>query len=315
VRQHTSTSRSPEELHELGLQLIQGLEAEYAEIGGRLFGTTDVAEIFERLRNDEDLAFRSADDMLERARAAIERAEAVAPQWFLRVPPQRCEVEAVPAAAAPGAPPAYYLPPALDGSRAGTYFLNTHEPTQRRRHLAEAVAFHEAVPGHHFQLSMAQELTELPLLRRVLVDTAFAEGWGLYCERLAEEMGLYSDDLARMGMLAADSWRAARLVVDTGIHAFGWSRGQAVEWMAGNTPLSSLEIAAEVDRYIAYAGQALSYMVGRQELFALREKASATLGEAFDLRAFHDLVLGTGGLPLAVLAGVVDRWADRQAGD
>lgn len=309
ARQHTSTDRTPDDLHAMGLALIDDLAREYAEVGQRVFGTSDVAAVLAHLRDDEALAFTSADDMLDAARAAIERAETIAPQWFGTVPSQRCRVEAVPAAAAPGAPPAYYLPPAMDGSRPGTYFLNTHEPTKRRRHLAEAVAFHEAVPGHHFQLTVAQERTDLPVVRRVMIDTAFAEGWGLYCERLAEEMGLYSDDVARLGMLAADSWRAARLVVDTGIHARGWSRQEAIDAMAGMTPLSLLEVTTEVDRYIAYPGQALSYMVGRRELLALRSRTAERLGDGFDLRAFHDLLLGTGGLPLAVLAGAVDRWS------
>lgn len=308
TRQHTSTDRTPDDLHAMGLRLIEDLAGEYADVGQRVFGTADVAQVLAHLREDDELAFTSEDDMLDAARAAIERAEAVAPQWFGTVPSQGCQVETVPAAAAPGAPPAYYLPPAMDGSRPGTYFLNTHEPTKRRRHLAEAVAFHEAVPGHHFQLTVAQERTDLPVVRRVMIDTAFAEGWGLYCERLAEEMGLYSDDVARLGMLAADSWRAARLVVDTGIHARGWSRQQAIDAMAGMTPLSLLEVTTEVDRYIAYPGQALSYMVGRHELLGLRARTTERLGEAFDLRAFHDLLLGTGGLPLAVLARAVDRW-------
>ncbi len=284
TRQHTSTDRTPDDLHAMGLRLIEDLAGEYADVGQRVFGTADV---------DDELAFTSEDDMLDAARAAIERAEAVAPQRFGTVPSQGCQVEAVPVAAAPGAPGAYYLPPAMDGSQPGTYFLNTYEPTKRRRHLAEAVAFHEAVPGHHFQLTVAQERTDLPVVRRVMIDTAFAAGWGLYCERLAEEMGLYSDDVARLGMLAADSWRAARLVVDTGIHARGWSRQQAIGAMAGMTPLSLLEVTTEVDRYIAYPGQALSYMVGRHELLGLRARTTERLGEAFDLRAFHDLLLGT----------------------
>ena len=308
VRQHTSTDRTPDDLHTTGLALIEDLAREYAEVGGRVFGTGEVAEVFGHLRDDEELAYRSADDMLDAAAAAISRAEAVAPQWFGTVPSQQCLVEPVPAAAAPGAPPAYYLPPAMDGSRPGTYFLNTHEPTERRRHLAEAVAFHEAVPGHHFQLTVAQERTDLPVVRRVMIDTAFAEGWGLYCERLADEMGLYSDDVARLGMLAADSWRAARLVVDTGLHARGWSRAQAIDWMSTHTPLSLLEVTSEVDRYIAYPGQALSYMVGRHELLTLRARTSERLGDTFDLKSFHDMLLATGGLPLAVLSSAVDRW-------
>ncbi|HZI97439.1 MAG TPA: DUF885 domain-containing protein [Actinomycetales bacterium] len=314
VRQHTSTGLAPDELHDMGLGLVENLVKEYAEVGQRVFATSDQAEIFSHLRDDDELAFDSAEEMLEAARTAIERAEGVAPRWFGTVPSQRCQVEAIPAAAAPGAPPAYYLPPAMDGSRPGTYFLNTHEATQRRRHTAETVAFHEAVPGHHFQLTVAQEQDDLPVVRRVMIDTAFAEGWGLYCERLADEMGLYSGDVARLGMLAADSWRAARLVVDTGLHARGWLRQQAIDWMTENTPLSRLEVATEVDRYIAYPGQALSYMVGRHELLRLRTTTSDRLGEAFDLKAFHDMLLATGGLPLTVLASAVDRWSpDRRA--
>ncbi|SHN26159.1 DUF885 domain-containing protein [Cryptosporangium aurantiacum] len=308
ARKHTSTHRTPEELHAVGLQIIAALESEYAEIGRRVFGTADQAEIFARLRTDPVLRYASAEEMLEQARSAVARAWAAAPAWFGHRPSTECVVEPVPAAAAPGSPPAYYLPGAIDGSRQGTYFLNTYAPTERFRHTAEVVAFHEAVPGHHFQISIAQEMTGLPLARRLLADTAYAEGWGLYCERLADEMGLYSDDVARLGMLSADSWRAARLVVDTGLHALGWSRDEALTWMRTHTPLSDQETATEIDRYIAYPGQALSYMVGRLELLTLRARASKELGEAFDLKAFHDTVLGAGSLPLAVLGDVVDRW-------
>jgi len=208
---------------------------------------------------------------------------------------------------------AYYLPGAIDGSRAGTYFLNTSKPEERHRYVAEDIAFHEAVPGHHFQLTIAMESKNLPPARRVLYDTACAEGWGLYSERLADEMGLYSDDLARMGLFAADSWRASRLVVDTGLHALGWTRQQAVDWMVEHTPLPQMEIASEVDRYISYPGQALAYMVGRRELVRLRIMAAAALGAKFDLRQFHDLVLRTGILPLPALARTVERWVDRIA--
>jgi uncharacterized protein (DUF885 family) len=308
ARKHTSTDRTPEDLHEVGLGIIASLRAEYVELGKRVFDTEDLEEIFDRLRKDPTLRYTSAEEMLEQAKAAVGRASAAAPDWFGRLPSVECVVEPVPAAAAPGAPAAYYSPGAIDGSRAGTYFLNTYNPTERFRHTAEVVAFHEAVPGHHFQISIAQELTALPLARRLLTDTAFAEGWGLYCERLADEMGLYSDDVARLGMLTADSWRAARLVVDTGIHAMGWSREQALTWMRANTPLSDAETATEIDRYIAYPGQALSYMVGRLELLALRAEAAEVLGDKFELKAFHDVVLGSGSLPLAVLGDVVYRW-------
>jgi uncharacterized protein (DUF885 family) len=172
------------------------------------------------------------------------------------------------------------------------------------------VAYHEAVPGHHFQVSVALELPDLPVIRRLPLFTAYVEGWGLYSERLADEMGLYSSPIQRMGMLSADVWRAARLVVDTGLHAFGWSRQRAVEYMLANTPVAPIDVEAEIDRYIAMPGQALSYMTGRIEIQRLRAKAEAELGEAFDIKGFHDTVLGSGGLPLSVLAEVVDSWIE-----
>ncbi|QFU87999.1 DUF885 family protein [Amycolatopsis sp. YIM 10] len=308
ARKHTTTDRTPEDLHATGLRLIGELAEEYRDLGGRVFGTKDLAEIFQRLRTDPALRWDSAEELLESARAAITRAEAEAPKWFGRIPPQPCVVEPVPEAEAPGAPAAYYLWPAADGSRPGTYFANTYEATERFRHMSEAVAFHEAIPGHHFQLSTALNLTDLPLLRRVGDFNAYAEGWGLYTERLADEMGLYSDDVARLGMLSCDSMRAGRLVVDTGLHALGWSRQQAVDYLTEHTPMPPVEIESEVDRYIAFPGQALSYMVGRLEIQRIRAAAEAALGERFDIRAFHDVVLGGGALPLSVLDAVVTEW-------
>ncbi|MBM7771300.1 uncharacterized protein (DUF885 family) [Actinokineospora baliensis] len=307
-RVHTTTDRTPEQLHQTGLDIIANLREEYAELGSRVFGVSDQAEVFQRLITDPALRWRDADELLEHARAAIERAEEAAPRWFGRLPGQRCRVEPVPAAEAPGGPAAYYMQPSLDGLRPGVYYANTDRAHERDRFLAEVTAFHEAVPGHHFQLTIAMELSDLPLLRRLADVNAYAEGWGLYTERLAEEMGLYSDDVARFGMLAMDSMRAGRLVVDTGLHAKGWSREQAVDYLRANTPLSALEIGNEVDRYIAYPGQALSYMVGRLEIQRVRAEAEARLGDRFDIRAFHDLVLCGGPLPLKVLDEVVTAW-------
>ncbi|UQS24136.1 DUF885 domain-containing protein [Amycolatopsis thermalba] len=311
ARTHTTTDRTPDELHETGLRLIGELAREYREIGSRVFGTDDLAEIFRRLRTDPGLRWRSAEELLGTARSAISRAEEAAPRWFGRIPPHPWVVEPVPAAEAPGGPAAFYLQPAVDGSRPGIYFANTHEVTERFRHAAEVMAFHEAIPGHHFQLSTALTLTDLPLLRRIGDFNAYAEGWGLYSERLAAEMGLYSDDIALLGMLTMDSMRAGRLVVDTGLHAQGWSRQQAVDYLREHTPMPQVEIESEVDRYIAYPGQALSYMVGRLEIQRVRARAEQALGERFDIRAFHDLVLGGGALPLSVLAAVVDEWIER----
>ncbi|WP_103338377.1 DUF885 domain-containing protein [Amycolatopsis sp. CA-126428] len=309
ARMHTTTDHTPAELHRLGLEVLAGLEAEYAEIGGRVFGLTDPAEVRRRLRSDESLRWRDAEEMLETARSAVARATAAAPDWFARVPDAECVVRAVPEAEAPVAAAAYYMPPALDGSRPGTFYTNAHEVHTRDRFIAETVAFHEAVPGHHFAESLAQELTELPQLRRIAVISAFSEGWALYTERLADEMGLFSGDLMRLGMVAEDSVRAARLVVDTGLHALRWTRRQCVEFLRAHTVLSEVEVQSETDRYIESPGQALAYMTGRLEIVRLRRFAEERLGASFDIKEFHDVVLGGGQLPLKVLEDVVRGWA------
>jgi uncharacterized protein (DUF885 family) len=312
VRVHTTTDRTPEDLHATGLAMVARVHEEFAALGPELFGTSDVPEIFDRLQSDPALRWGSAQQILDAAEKAVRRAEAVSVDWFGRVPDAVCTLEAIPELEAEGSAPAYYMPPALDGSRPGTYFTNVNKPTERTSFDLESVAFHEAVPGHHFQISLALELPGLPPLRRVAMFTAYAEGWGLYSERLADEMGLYSSQLQRLGMLSADVWRASRLVVDTGMHAFGWTRQQAVDYMLANTPVAPIDVDAEVDRYIAYPGQALSYMTGRLEIERLRSAAAAELGDAFDLQGFHDAVLGSGGLPLSVLGAVVDAWVRTQ---
>ena len=295
----------------MGREIVGEVRQEIIETGSRLFGTTDVSEIFDRMSNDPSLRYQSREEMLEHARRVVAAAEAEAPKWFAVVPDVPCTVAPVPEAEEAGMAAAYYLPGAIDGSRSGTYYLNTSKPEERHRYTAEDIAFHEAVPGHHFQLAIAMESKDLAPARQVLYDTACAEGWGLYSERLADEMGLYSDDLARMGLFTADSWRASRLVVDTGLHALGWTRQQAVDWMAAHTPLPRMEIESEVDRYISFPGQALAYMVGRREIVRLRMASAETLGDRFDLREFHDLVLRVGILPLPALARTVERWVGR----
>jgi uncharacterized protein (DUF885 family) len=309
ARVHTTTSRTPDELHRTGLDIIDALTEEYAELGQRVFGVSDRAEIFRRMTTDPAMRWRDADELLTSAREAVARAEAAAPRWFGLLASSQCKIEPVPPTDAPGAPAAFYVWPSMDGTRPGIYFANTDRATERDKFVSEVTAFHEAVPGHHFQITIAQELTHLPMLRRVVTPTAYAEGWGLYTERLAEEMGLYTSDRYRLGMLAMDSMRAGRLVVDTGMHAKGWSREQALTYLRENAPMSDLDIRNEVDRYIAYPGQALSYMVGRLEIQRMRRAAEQTLADRFDIRAFHDQVLGNGPLPLAVLDEVVTRWA------
>jgi uncharacterized protein (DUF885 family) len=305
VRNYTTTSYTPDELHRLGLDLIASLREEYAEIGSRVWGTTDVPEIFHRLRTE--LLWDNEDEMVANAVEAIARAEAEAPNWFGRMPKVGCQVRLVDEAERQTSAIAFYQPAPLDGSRPGTYWLNPLGATERSRTLSEVTAFHEAVPGHHYQLTVAAE-TEMHNMRRFAFIEAYLEGWGLYTERLADEMGLYSSDEQRLGMLGLDAMRAARLVVDTGLHAFGWTRQQAVDYLRENTVMTEPEINSEVDRYIEIPGQALAYMVGRLEIQRVRGEAAARLGDRFDVRAFHDLVIGLGPVPLSVLDQQVTAW-------
>ncbi|MDS0132098.1 MULTISPECIES: DUF885 domain-containing protein [unclassified Amycolatopsis] len=311
VRMHTTTGHTPAELHQLGRDVLAELDAEYAELGGRVFGLTDPAEVRRRLRSDESLRWRDAEEMLETARNAVARATAAAPGWFPRVPKAECVVKKVPDAEAPVAAAAYYMPPAPDGSRPGVYFTNTHDVHTRDRFIAETVAFHEAVPGHHFAESLALELPGLPRLRRIALVTAYDEGWALYTERLAAEMGLFSSDLMRLGMVAEESVRAARLVADTGLNALRWTREQCTAFLRAHTVLSEVEVQSEADRYVEEPGQALAYLTGRREIQRLRRFAEETLGDGFDLKEFHGVVLGSGKLPLTVLDDVVRGWVGR----
>lgn len=306
VAHHTTTDRDPAELHQLGLDLVAALAEEYRALGERVLGTADMDQVLARLRDDPALRFTSAAEILQSGRDALERAVAALPAIVGRVPAAPCRVDEMSAYEAKDAVLGYYQPPAADGSHPGVHWLNTSAPETRTRYEYEVLAFHESVPGHHLQFALAQELEELPRFRRFGYVTAFSEGWALYTERLADELGLYSGDLERFGMLSFDSWRACRLVVDTGLHQLGWSRDQAIDYLLANSALTRVNIENEVDRYVADPGQALAYMVGRLELVRLRERTKARLGGGFDLRAFHDLVLGTGGVPLSVLAEAVD---------
>jgi len=306
VRRHTTTDRDPLEIHRLGLDLVAGLAEEYRALGSRVLGTGDLEAILARLRGDPALRFRTAAEILQSGRDALRRATDALPAVAGRTPRAPCQVDEMSPYEAKDAVLGYYQPPSADGLRPGVHWLNTSAPQTRTRYEYEALAFHESVPGHHLQFALAQELEELPRFRRFGYVTAFSEGWALYTERLADELGLYSGDLARFGMLSFDSWRACRLVVDTGLHQLGWSRGQAIDYLLANSALTRGNVENEVDRYVAEPGQALAYMVGRLELVRLRALAEARLGGRFDLRSFHDLVLGTGGVPLAVLAGEVD---------
>jgi uncharacterized protein (DUF885 family) len=301
LRYYTTTSRTAQEIHEIGLAQVAKLADEYRALGPEVVGTDDLQQIFEAMRTDPKLHFEHGDELVEQSRVALARAEALMGDWFEVVPQAPCAVSGTEVGAK-----AFYYPPATDGSRGGTFFVNTVDPETWGRFELEAMAFHEGVPGHHLQLAIAAELPDsMPEFRKHLHNSAYAEGWGLYTERLSDEMGLYSSAVDRMGMYSADSMRACRLVVDTGLHALGWSRQQAIDYMVANSPLTEGVCRPEVDRYICTPGQATSYMIGRLEIQRMRAEAEQRQGPAFDIKKFHSAVLDSGSLPLEVLDRVV----------
>jgi uncharacterized protein (DUF885 family) len=301
LRYFTTTDKPAQEIHEIGLAQVAKLADEYRTLGPEVVGTDDLERIFEAMRTDPKLHFEHADELVEQSKIALARAEAVMGEWFEVVPKAPCAVEDTKVGAK-----AFYFAPATDGSRGGTFFINTEDVSSWGRFELEAMAFHEGVPGHHLQLAIASELPDsIPEFRKHLHSSAYAEGWGLYTERLSDEMGLYSSSLDRMGMYSADSMRACRLVVDTGLHALGWSRQQAIDFMVANSPLREGVCRPEVDRYICHPGQATSYMIGRLEIDRIRREAEERQGDRFDVRRFHSAVLDSGSLPLGVLDRVV----------
>ena len=299
----TSTGRSSAQIHQLGLDELDRLDAEYTTIGGPLFGNDDPATIRQRLRDDPTLRYSSTADIVADVGTLLGRATTEAPTWFTRLPDADCV-----ALPTNGGPMACYTAPSPDGHRPGRFLFDAAQPARWTRYSLPATVFHETIPGHHLQIGLASELDLHPVLAELEV-TAFEEGWGLYAERLADEMGLYTSPLQRIGMLTMDSLRASRLVVDTGLHALAWTRQQAIHFLVEHTALDSVAAAIEIDRYIADPGQATSYMVGRIEIDHLRAEAAAHLGRRFSHRAFHDVVLNGGMTPLEQLARRVRQWA------
>jgi len=305
VRAYTTTELGPEEIHQIGLDLVARLRAEFAERGGRTLGTSDVDEVLVRLREDPGLRFGTAQEIVDTVTGALRRAEEALPDWFRGYDIAPCVVREMDPAEAEASVLGYYVAPAADGSRPGAHVVNTYRPDLRPRFEYEVLAFHESVPGHHLQIAVAQSRDDLPRFRRFAFFDAHGEGWGLYTERLSDEMGLFTSDLSRLGMVSFDAWRACRLVVDTGMHHLGWSRDRAIAYMRSNTALSETNIANEVDRYIAMPGQALAYMIGRLRIRQLRDRARAARGPEFDIRAFHHEVLAHGPLPLDTLEELI----------
>src|SRR6185312_14760807 len=294
--------------HQLGLAEIARTDRELAELGGKALGTSSLAETIARLRTDRSLYFESREQILEAAQRALDAAKAAIPRFFSLLPKTACVMRETPAYEAPFSTVAYYREPHYDGSKPGEYFVNTYKPETRSRYELEALTWHESIPGHHLQIAIAQELGALPAFRKLGGSTAFVEGWALYTEQLADEMGLYTGDLDRLGKLSFDAWRASRLVVDTGIHAMGWTRARAEQFMRDHTALTEINISNEVDRYIGWPGQALAYKVGQLEIGKLRDEAQRALGDRFDLPAFHAVVLDAGAVTLPVLGERVRAW-------
>ncbi|WP_051830924.1 MULTISPECIES: DUF885 domain-containing protein [Streptomyces] len=313
VARFTRPGLAPEEVHRIGLEAVAALREEFAELGGKVLGITDPAGVLTALREDRSLRFTAAAEIVALVDGALERARGAAADWFRPYPIADCVTKEIDPIEAETAPLAYYQPPG-PGGLPGTHWINTLRPETRFSYEYEAIAFHESVPGHHLQIAVAQTLRHLPQFRQKPSGqlTAHVEGWGLYTERLADEMGLYSSDLSRFGMLSLDALRAVRLVVDTGLHHYGWSRERAMAFMRDNTATPEANVRNEIDRYIAWPGQATAYLIGRRELVRHRERAQAALGARFDVREFHHQLIGHGSLPLGVLDELVADWIAAQ---
>lgn len=318
LRIETTTTLTPAQIHRIGRERVAALNTQL-DIALRRVGLT-AGTVGERLRQmtaDPQYAYPDTDEgraqLIADVEARVNRMLERAPQWFGRLPSAPLEVRRVPAFAEAGSPGAYYAPPSIDGRTPGIYYINLRDLGEMTRIDLPTQDYHEAVPGHHFQTALAQEIPDAPLLRRLMAFNAYSEGWGLYAEELADELGFYDGDpIGRIGYLRWQLWRAARLVVDTGLHAQDWSRQQAIDYLLQVTGDAPGVVATEVDRYIVWPGQACGYELGRREIARLREIARNELGPDFDLRGFHDAVLLRGEVPLPVLERLVREWIPRQ---
>jgi prolyl oligopeptidase len=310
ARFYTTTSLTPDEIHEIGLREVARIRSEMMKVIARtdFKGTFD--EFLTYLRTDPKFRYTDPKELLQAYEAMAKRVDPLLPQYFGKLPRMPYGVRQIAEQVAPDTTTAYYQGPAMDGKRAGYYYVNLYKPEERPKYEIPVLTIHEAVPGHHLQISLAQELGELPKFRRDFEATAFVEGWALYSESLGEEMGFYEDPYDKFGQLTYEMWRAVRLVVDTGLHHKHWTRQQAIDYFKANAAKTELDIINEIDRYIGNPGQALAYKIGELKIKQLRGEATYRLGDKFDIRAFHDVVLGSGAIPLDVLEANVHRWID-----
>ncbi|WP_367607642.1 DUF885 family protein [Legionella sp. W05-934-2] len=310
IKQETTLAMSPQKIHQIGLVHMKKLAQEVAKIGAARYNVEDMSIVFSRAKKDTIGEFADEQSILAYTNHALEKVKAAAPKWFDKMPKSRGEVHPYPLHRAKTGAPGEYSPPSEDGLKPGIYYMNTYQPVKHSRIDDEATLYHELIPGHHFQIALqAEDKTQLEL-NKFLRNSGYCEGWGLYAERLADEMGLYEDDISRLGMLSNEAMRASRLVVDTGIHAFGWTRQQAVDYMKAHTAVDDDIIEGEVDRYIMLPGQANAYMLGKRAIESLRAEAQKQLGADFDIREFHNQVLKHGAVTLPMLAAQIHHWLD-----
>jgi prolyl oligopeptidase len=308
ARSYTTTRLSPDEIHRIGLDEVKRIRGEMMAIIEEVGFDGGFREFLEHLRTDPQFYFDNPDDLYQEYLATSKRIDPELVKLFGKLPRMPYGVKPIPDSIAPDTTTAYYSRPAGDGSRAGIYWVNLYKPEVRPKYEIEVLSVHEAMPGHHLQIALQQELGDLPMFRRFMGFTAFVEGWGLYSERLGYDLGLYEDPYSRFGQLTYDMWRAVRLVVDTGMHYKGWTRQQAIDFFKDNAAKTEHDIVNEIDRYILWPGQALAYKIGQLKILQIRERAEIQLGDKFDIRAFHDELLGAGALPLDLLEQRMDRW-------
>ena len=313
IRWFTTTDLTADQIHDIGLREVARIRGEMQRIVDKVGFEGNLEEFMHYLRTDARFHYTDPKQLLQHYLAMSKKIDPLLTQYFGRLPRMPYGVRPIPDNTAADNTTAYYQPPSIDGRRAGYYYVNLYKPEERPIYEIPVLSIHEAVPGHHLQIALAQELGELPMFRRDYELTAFTEGWGLYSESLGEEMGLYADPYDKFGQLTYEMWRAVRLVVDTGMHHKGWTRQQAIDFFKANAAKTELDIVNEIDRYIAWPGQALAYKIGELKIKELRARAEKDLGGKFDIRAFHDVVLGSGAVPLDVLDRNVAQWQQQVA--